>query len=81
MPKPPPGWYVYLGSDRHKIAMDKFGPFDTRQDIIEWMREHNVRYRPNAEAYERAVLCWSEMTDSEVADLWGTALHKIEAMS
>ncbi len=76
MPHTPPGWYCYLGHDRSKIAMDLFGPFDTRQDIIEWMRENSVTYRENAQAYARAILTWSEMTDSEVGKMWGTAIHE-----
>ncbi len=79
MPKPPPGWYVYLGHDGDRVAMDKFGPFDTRQDVVDWMTEHGIRYTPNAEAYDRAVLTWSEMTGDEVdsSSMFGTAIHSI----
>ncbi len=57
--------------------MDKFGPFESRQDIIEWMREHSVRYMPNAVAFDKAVLTWSEMTGDEVGAMFGTAIHSI----
>ncbi len=77
MPKPPPGWYVYLGHDNARVAMDKFGPFESRQDVVDWMTEHNIRHLPNAKAFDRAVLTWSEMTGDEVGPMFGTAIHSI----
>ncbi len=60
------------GSDR--IATDLFGPFDTRQDVVDWIAESKLEYRPNGEAFDRAVLTWSEMSADESHEPWCTAI-------
>jgi hypothetical protein len=78
MPPLKPGFYAYMSPNASDpVALDRIGPFESRQAVIDWGREHKVTYRPNAEAYERAVLAWSEMTDGESDGPWFTAIHKI----
>lgn len=77
MPPLKPGFYVYCApcaTDR--VAVDLFGPFDTRDDVLGWLAEHKIEYRENGEAFERAVLTWSEMTDGESDGAWATAIHR-----
>ncbi len=77
MPKPPPGFAVYCamnGTD--KVATDLFAGFESREAVLDWLDMHGIEYRPNAEAFKRAVQCWSEMTGDESHEPWATAIHE-----
>lgn len=70
------GWYCYISPNAdQKVATDLKGPFSSRQDIIEWMREQGIEYRDSGEVFKRATFAWSEMTDQEAGGIWGTGLH------
>jgi hypothetical protein len=62
------------GSD--KVATDLMGPFDSRDEVLAWMKDFAIEYRPNAEVYERAILYAGEMTDGESAWPWGSCIHE-----
>ncbi len=65
------------GTDR--VATDLHGPFDSRNEVIDWMTQHSIAYRPNGEAFQKAVLYAGEMTADESANPWGTAIHRVGA--
>ncbi len=77
MPKPPPGFAVYCamnGTD--KVATDLFAGFESREAVLDWLDMHGIQYRPNGEAFQRAVQCWGEMTGDESREPWATAIHE-----
>ncbi len=62
------------GTDR--VATDLFAGFPTREAVLDWLTMHRIQYRPNAEAFERGVQCWSEMTGDESHEPWATSIHQ-----
>lgn len=76
MPPLGTGWFCYSamnGTDR--VATDLQGPFDTREDLVNWITASGLQYRPNGEAYKRAVLYFGEMTGDCSEGAWATAIH------
>ncbi len=77
MPHVPAGWYCYCAMNGiDTVAKDLMGPFESRQDVIEWGREWGIAFRENGDAYAKAVLYAGEMTGDESADPWYTAIHR-----
>ncbi len=82
-----PGWYCFTAPNAtDKCAMDRQGPFETREAVVAWITEHGLQYRSNADAYERAVYGVEsvavpyavEMTDQQSHMPWATAIHYID---
>lgn len=72
-----PGWYCVVamnGTDR--VATDLFGPFETRDDVVMWLTQYGVQYRPAGEWFIQPVPCFNEMTMDESENPWATNIHQ-----
>lgn len=78
MPPLKPGFYAFMSPNAADlVALDRVGPFDSRDDVFAWGREFNIAYRSHAEIYDRAVLYAGEMTSDQSDGPWFTAVHQV----
>ncbi len=80
MPPLKPGWRCYMApSATDKYATDISPAFDTREELMVWLRDSGVEYRPNEQVYARAigVEYFGELTGDVADQPWATACHSI----
>ena len=69
------GFYVYLSCKSQEVASDMFGPFDSEEDIQNWLREYRVEYRQDGKTFGHVPYC-GEMTDQVAGPIWATGTHR-----
>ncbi len=76
MPPLKPGHYCYLARcATDTCANDRYGPFDSSDEMFAWFKEHNIEYRPGAPYFGRAPLFFEEMSDGEADHPWATGAY------
>lgn len=49
-----------------EIATDMFGPFDSRNDVVEWLAQHHIELLDDRAFFKRSVPTFIEMTDDDL---------------
>lgn len=76
MPPLKPGFYCYLARDKDaNVALDRYGPFETEDDLFAWCEQYHIDYRPDAPFFARAPLFFEEMSEGEAGEPWATGAY------
>lgn len=69
MRRPAPGWYVYCyPHSKDNDAADCMGPFDTPEEIFEYLAENEIPYSETKPVPKIYTYYWIEMRDAMLLD-------------
>lgn len=75
------GWYVFLAMNAtDEVATDRFGPFSSNFELVSWLVEHRIAYRPGASFFKQSPLYFGEMTGDEADGYWATGIHEVRVV-
>lgn len=73
-----PGWYCFTAPNAtDDVANDRQGPFETFDDLRNWLVENKVEFRYGARYFIHGPLYFSEMTGDESEGMWATYPHMV----